>query len=138
MTETMSKLRHLYVFHHESGVCIYYHPFTDAKIDPQLVAGFCYGALAASKKKIPPKKAKPELKEFEFMDHHLVAQFVGPCMFVVMVEGLASDTIRAKASQFIDHFMGKFDKDLKDWRGNVRIFKDVENDVRLVFGFTKV
>ena len=69
MSEGMSQLRHLFIFHHVSGVCLYYHPFTDAKIDSQLVAGFCYGVLSVSKKKNTKKQAKPELKEFEFMDH---------------------------------------------------------------------
>ncbi|NMC05448.1 MAG: hypothetical protein GYA24_09560, partial [Candidatus Lokiarchaeota archaeon] len=153
MADAMNKLSHLFIFHEESGVCLYYHPFTDAKIDPQLISGFLsaitsFGGQfedATSKKKgaagttaAAAKKSASDLKELVYKEYRILMETSGPCKFAVLITGQTSKILSFKISQFIKHFMRTYEEAFKDWKGNVRIFKDVEKMVRLIFGLTKV
>jgi hypothetical protein len=150
MADAMNKLSHLFIFHEESGVCLYYHPFTDSKIDPQLISGFLSAITSfggqfddATKKKgatAPGAAAKKasDLKELVYKEYRILMETSGPCKFAVLITGQTSKILSFKISQFIKHFMRTYDEALKDWKGNVRIFKDVEKMVRLIFGLTKV
>ncbi len=150
MADAMNKLSHLFIFHEESGVCLYYHPFTDAKIDPQLISGFLSAITSfggqfddATKKKGATAagaaaKKSSDLKELVYKEYRILMETSGPCKFAVLITGQTSKILSFKISQFIKHFMRTYDEALKDWKGNVRIFKDVEKMVRLIFGLTKV
>ncbi len=86
MADAMNKLSHLFIFHEESGVCLYYHPFTDAKIDPQLISGFLsaitsFGGQfedATTKKKdtagVTVKKSSSDLKELVYKEYHILME----------------------------------------------------------------
>jgi hypothetical protein len=89
MTEELDSIRHVFIFHEESGVCLYYHAFTDAKIDPQLVAGFL-SAITSFGGKFEDTKAKK----------------------------------KGAATKITKHFVQTYDKALKDWKGDLRPFKD--------------
>nr|MDO8118682.1 hypothetical protein [Candidatus Sigynarchaeota archaeon] len=149
MADAMNKLSHLFIFHEESGVCLYYHAFTEAKIDPQLISGFLsaitsFGGQfdeATKKKTLAPgtaAKKTSDLKELVYKEYRILMETSGPCKFAVLITGQTSKILSFKISQFIKHFMRTYDEALKDWKGNVRIFKDVEKMVRLIFGLTKV
>ncbi|HME55444.1 MAG TPA: hypothetical protein VKM55_24765 [Candidatus Lokiarchaeia archaeon] len=151
MTEAMNKLRHLFIFHEDSGVCVFYHAFTDQKIDPQLISGFLsaitsFGGQfedATTKKKAVKEgastgKATSDLKELVYKEYRILMETSGPCKFAVLITGQTSKILTFKISQFIKHFMRTYDEALKDWKGNVRIFKDADKMVRLIFGLTKV
>ncbi|MEX2684523.1 MAG: hypothetical protein Q6373_023335 [Candidatus Sigynarchaeota archaeon] len=150
LADAMNKLSHLFIFHEESGVCLYYHSFTETKIDPQLISGFLsaitsFGGQfedATAKKKAgaaatTAKKAS-DLKELVYKEYRILMESSGPCKFAVLITGQTSKILSFKISQFIKHFMRTYEEALKDWKGNVRIFKDVEKMVRLIFGLTKV
>ncbi len=135
MTEELGNLQHVFIFHEESGVCLYYHPFTDVKIDPQLISGFLsaltsfggqYDDGITKKKKPKQGKAKgtPGLKELVYREYRILMGDSWPCKFAFLITGKGSDILRSKISGFIDHFMQKYDEALKDWKSNVRLFKD--------------
>lgn len=149
MADAMNKLRHLFIFHEDSGVCLYYHPFTASTIDPQLISGFLsaitsFGGQfddATAKKKdkdVQKAKATSDLKELVYKEYRILMETSGACKFAVLITGTTSKILSFKISQFIKHFMRTYDDVLKDWKGNVRLFKDVEKMVRLIFGLTKV
>jgi hypothetical protein len=156
ITEAMNKLRHLFIFHEESGVCLFYHAFTDSKIDPQLISGFLSAITSfggqfneATKKKGaavatsagPAKEQKStgsDLKELVYKEYRILMETSGPCKFAVLIAGQTSKVLTFKISQFVKHFMRTYDEVLKDWKGNVRVFKDVDKMVRLIFGLTRV
>jgi hypothetical protein len=155
ITEAMNKLRHLFVFHEESGVCLVYHPFTESKIDPQLISGFLSAITSfgtqfddATKKKSAAaqeagtvkvqKSAGSDLKELVYKEYRILMETSGSCKFAVLIAGQSSKILSFKISQFVKHFMRTYDEVLKDWKGNVRVFKDVDKMVRLIFGLTRV
>nr|MDO8118250.1 hypothetical protein [Candidatus Sigynarchaeota archaeon] len=149
LVDAMNKLSHLFIFHDESGVCLYYHPFTESKIDPQLISGFLSAITSfggqfddATKKKkettTAEKATGSDLRELVYKEYRILMETSGACKFAVLITGQASKILNFKISQFIKHFMRTYEDVLKDWKGNVRVFKDVEQMVRLIFGLTKV
>jgi len=132
MTEELESIRHVFIFHEESGVCLYYHAFTDAKIDPQLVAGFLSAITSfggkfedtkAKKKGAATKKAS-DVKELVYKEYRILMANRGPCKFAILITGKASDTLRSKLFGFTKHFVQTYDKALKGWKGDLRPFKD--------------
>ena len=150
-TEAMNGLRHLFIFHEPTGVCLYYHPFTMEKIDPQLISGFLSAITSfggkfeektakkkKSKKHVVAETPPSDLKELVYKEYRILMETRRPCKFAVLIVGQATDILRSKVSEFIDHFMQTYGEALKDWKDDVRIFKDVHKIVALIFGFTKV
>jgi hypothetical protein len=135
MTEKLDSIQHVYIFHYESGVCLYYHAFTDSKIDPQLVAGFISAITsiggknedAKAKKKGAATKKASGLKELVYKEYRILMEDRGSYKFAILITGEAHDAVRSKVSGFINHFMEKYDKALKGWKGgkvDVLPFKD--------------
>ncbi|MBN2153106.1 MAG: GTP-binding protein [Candidatus Lokiarchaeota archaeon] len=133
ISDEINKLRHLYVFHEESGVCLYYHPFTDAVVDPQLISGFISAITSFG-----GKFEETSLKELVFKEYRILMETSGPCKFAVLIVRQASPILNNRIEGFIKTFMKTYGDALKDWIGNVRIFKDAEMLVRSVFGTTKL
>ncbi|HME51798.1 MAG TPA: hypothetical protein VKM55_06245 [Candidatus Lokiarchaeia archaeon] len=151
MAEAMNSLRHLFIFHENSGVCLFYHSFTNAKIDPQLISGFLSAITSfggkfkdkTAKKKAMKEDAAPgiaasDLKELVYKEYRIMLATRGPCKFAVLITGQATGIMSSKIAEFIEHFMQTYGEALKDWKGNVRIFKDVDKIVGLIFGMSKV
>ncbi|MHA1892612.1 MAG: Ig-like domain repeat protein [Promethearchaeota archaeon] len=147
LADAMNKLRHLFIFHEESGVCLYYHAFTDTTIDPQLISGFLtaitsfgtqFDDINQKKKGAGPESKSSDLKELVYKEYRILMETSGACKFAVLIQGQSSKILSFKISQFIKHFMRTYGEVLQEWKGNVRMFKDVGKMVRLIFGLTKV
>ena len=139
VAEEMNALRHLFIFHEESGVCLFYHPFTDVKIDPNLVARLNAGALSVGGSKgLSKKKPTLDRKELVYLEYRMMREYEKPCFFDMLITGQSSAVLSGKFSEFIKLFMKQHGKDLKKWKGNVRIFEDVDQIMASVFGVTKV
>ena len=151
LAEELNKLRHLFIFHEESGVCLYYHAFTPSKIDPQLISGFLAGLSAFGAQFLDAgtkKKTKKEgqdlfdpasgIKELVYGEFRVLVETRGPCKVAMLVAGKETDILKRKMIQFIDAFMQTYKHALKNWMGNVRVFKDVKKIVLSVFGLTNI
>ncbi len=139
MSEGMDRLRHLFVFHLESSTCLYYHQFKQGTVlDMKTIYDFLVAISPVPKKKPVQKKGSSEVKELVYKEYRLLIKSGGPCMFVVAIIDQATDAIKAKLTQFTEQFLRTYDKVLKNYKGNVRLFKDADKDVQSTFGFTNV
>ncbi|MHA1371793.1 MAG: hypothetical protein ACTSWN_11865 [Promethearchaeota archaeon] len=142
LQEAINRLRHIFVFHEQSGVCIFYHPFTDIEIDPQLIAGFLTAITSFGEQFTEgdqtDKKSSSGLKELVYKEYRILMEQSGPCKFAILIKGANTDKLTFKISQFIKQFMLKYGYVFKNWGGSVRPFRDASQLVKLVFGITKV
>ncbi|MFX0103553.1 MAG: hypothetical protein ACFFCS_28585, partial [Candidatus Hodarchaeota archaeon] len=104
--EAMEKLQHLFIFHGDSGICIYYHSFTKKKVDPQLVSGFLTSIFTFRE----PLGTKSNLNRLVYEDLMvLMEDDGGPCKFVLIFQGGPSKLLEFKLPQFSRQFMERYE-----------------------------
>jgi len=128
LEEVKSRLKHLFVFH-KSGVCLFYQPFTELSIDPQLIAGFI--SAISSFGETFEKEAR--LKVLEYQSFKILLQESVVCKYALLFTGDLNPKLSELLNTFIGEFESKFRVSLSEFNGNISMFTMASEIMNNVF-----
>ena len=132
LDEVKSRLKHLFVFHARTGVCLFYQPFTEVTIDPQLIAGF----IAAISSFGESFEKEAELKVLEYKNFKVLLEESVSCKYALLFSGEMNDKLNVLLKSFMGEFESKFRKALTSFDGNVSMFNMASEIMASVFKLT--
>jgi PKD repeat protein len=129
LDDVKSRLKHLFVFHARTGVCLFYQPFSDVTIDPQLIAGFisAISSFGASFEK------EAELRVLEYKSFKILMEETMACKYAMLFSGDMNDKLNELLKAFIGEFESKFRKPLSEFNGNISVFSFASQIMANVF-----
>ncbi|MHA1891465.1 MAG: hypothetical protein ACTSYS_10795 [Promethearchaeota archaeon] len=129
MDSIKKKIKHLFVFHGKTGVCLFYQPFSEKTIDPQLIAGF----LSAIYSFGSSFEENAELRVLEYKDFKILMEETVTCRYALLFSGELDDTLNKLLKAFIGEFESKFRKQLQEFNGNVSVFNIASEIMQNIF-----
>ncbi|MBN2153963.1 MAG: hypothetical protein JW839_21075, partial [Candidatus Lokiarchaeota archaeon] len=127
--EVKSRLKHLFVFHAKAGVCLFYQPFTDATIDPQLISGF----ISAISSFGTSFEKGAELRVLEYKSFKILLEETMGCRYALLFTGEMEDKLNQLLKAFIGEFESKFRVQISEFNGNVSMFNLASDIMSSVF-----
>ncbi|MHC1591086.1 MAG: hypothetical protein ACXQS8_03300 [Candidatus Helarchaeales archaeon] len=127
--EIRERLKHLFVFHRKSGVCLFYQPFVEKTIDPQLIAGF----LSAISSFGDTFEQEAELKVLEYKKFKILMEETVPCRYALLFEGEMNDALNELLKAFIGEFESKYRSHLEKFSGNISVFNLATEIIQNIF-----
>nr|MDO8084166.1 hypothetical protein [Candidatus Sigynarchaeum springense] len=127
--EVKSRLKHLFVFHAKAGVCLFYQPFTDATIDPQLISGF----ISAISSFGTSFEKGAELRVLEYKSFKILLEETMGCRYALLFTGEMEEKLNQLLKAFIGEFESKFRQQIAEFNGNVSMFNLASEIMSSVF-----
>ncbi|MBD3229163.1 MAG: hypothetical protein GF329_13350 [Candidatus Lokiarchaeota archaeon] len=132
-------VQHLMIIHKDSGGTIYNYSFQERSFDPDLISGFLT-AIASfqidsgikSQREIEKISSGFELKYQNFIILMNEGQFI---RVALILDQKPSETLRKALNQFKNTFELNYEKELENFTGNLKVFrdKDIENLIEKIF-----
>ncbi|HME52483.1 MAG TPA: fibronectin type III domain-containing protein [Candidatus Lokiarchaeia archaeon] len=132
LEEVKARLKHFFVFHAKTGVCLFYQPFIETTIDPQLITGF----ISAISTFGETFDKEAELKILEYKSFKILLEETVVCKYALLFSGDVNDELNELLKGFIGEFESRFKKSLTDFNGNVSMFNLASEIVSNVFKLT--
>ncbi|MBN2152159.1 MAG: PKD domain-containing protein, partial [Candidatus Lokiarchaeota archaeon] len=128
--QIIERLKHLFVFHRNSGVCLMYMPFDPLKkIDPQLIAGF----LSAITSFGGTFDEKARLRVLDYQGFKILMEETEHCRHALMLEGEQNAQISDLFNRFIFEFENKYGNQLASFKGDVTLYTTAGDVIASVF-----
>ncbi len=132
LEEISSRLKHLFVFHIKSSVCLFYQSFTEVTIDPQLIAGFVSALMSFG----TSFDKGAELKVLEYKAFKVLLEETTTCRYALLFTGEVNNKLTEFLRDFISEFESKYKEDLTRFNGNVSAFNNASDILTSVFKVT--
>ncbi|MFX0100986.1 MAG: lamin tail domain-containing protein [Candidatus Hodarchaeota archaeon] len=118
LEEVKQRLKHLFVFHRTSSVCLYYQPFGETTIDPQLIAGF----LSAISSFGGALDKEAELRVLEYKSFNILMEETVTCRYALLFTGDMNEKLNELLKAFMGEFESKYMDQLSKFQGDVSVF----------------
>ncbi len=117
----LQTLRHFMAVYLDRGTCVFYHPFTDMRIQPDLISGFI-AAITSVYGEIKGDGVSGALEEIQYQGLWLNSYSSQYVIGILILEGETSSFLRERLQFFVEMFENQYESELTDWRGSVDCF----------------
>ncbi len=117
----LQTLRHFMAVYLDRGTCVFYHPFTDTRIQPDLISGFI-AAITSVYGEIKGDGVSGTLEEIQYQGLWLNSYSSQYVIGILILEGETSPFLRERLQFFVEMFENQYESHLTDWKGAVDCF----------------
>jgi len=117
----LDMMQHFMAVYIDRGTCVFYHPFKDARIQPDLISGFI-AAITSVYGEIKGNGVQGSLEEINYQGLRLNSYSGKYIIGIVIVEGDMSERLRDRLQFFVELFEDQYKSDLDGWTGLVDCF----------------
>jgi hypothetical protein len=117
----LESLRHFMAVYLNRGTCVFYHPFTDMRIEPDLISGFI-AAITSVYGEIKGEGQEGALEEIQYQGLWLNSYSSQYVIGILILEGETSSFLRERLQFFVEMFENQYETDLSGWKGAVDCF----------------
>ncbi|TFG30658.1 carboxypeptidase regulatory-like domain-containing protein [Candidatus Thorarchaeota archaeon] len=121
MFEDLESLRHFMAIYLDRGTCVFYHPFTDERIQPDLISGFI-AAITSVYGEIKGDGVRGTLEEIQYHGLRLNSYSGEFIIGILILEGEMTPLLRERLQFFVELFENQYDQDLEGWTGLIDCF----------------
>ena len=117
----LESLRHFMAVYLDRGTCVFYHPFTDERIQPDLISGFI-AAITSVYGEIKGDGVRGTLEEIQYHGLRLNSYSGEKIIGILILEGEMTPLLKDRLQFFVELFENQYEKDLEGWSGLVDCF----------------
>jgi hypothetical protein len=117
----LEMMQHFMAVYIDRGTCVFYHPFKDSRIQPDLISGFI-AAITSVYGEIKGDGVQGSLEEINYQGLRLNSYSGKFIIGIVIVEGDMSARLRDRLQFFVELFEDQYYADLDGWTGLVDCF----------------
>ena len=129
-------LHNFYLIHQHTGICLIHRKYGSIEFNQDLVSGFLTALKDFS---VEFSKGSGELKVIDMQVFYLLLVFKEGVLCTAAADKNDDAKITHKAlTDIIDKFVAKFGEVLKEWSGDVRIFREFEPIIDGILQYGKV
>ncbi|TXT55979.1 MAG: exported protein of unknown function [Candidatus Thorarchaeota archaeon] len=114
-------LQHFMAVYLDRGTCVFYHPFTETRIQPDLISGFI-AAITSVYGEIKGDGVQGTLEEINYHGLKLNSYSGKYVIGILIVEGDMTPLLRDRLQWFVELFEQQYDADLDGWMGVMDCF----------------
>ncbi|MEM2143567.1 MAG: hypothetical protein QXQ81_09960, partial [Candidatus Thorarchaeota archaeon] len=135
----LMSLRHFMAIYLNRGTCVFYHPFTEQKIEPHLVSGFI-SAVMSVYGEIKGDGVQGTLEEINYQGLRLNGYSGRHIAGILILEGEMTPFLRERLRTFVDLFEVRYDSELDGWTGFTDCFdsKWIVSSLYSVFDYDRL
>ncbi|MFX0140909.1 MAG: hypothetical protein ACFFDN_45140 [Candidatus Hodarchaeota archaeon] len=116
----IKKIRYIIAIHNIIGATIYDKKMGAWELDPDLIGGLL-NAIQEFSSEI--KKMRAPMRKLEYRDFEIIIEQGKYAIFALFIDGRESDWLRDKLNTFCNEFEKDFEKNLKNWTGEISTFE---------------
>ncbi len=117
----LETLRHFMAVYLDRGTCVFYHPFVDERIQPDLISGFI-AAITSVYGEIKGDGVRGTLEEIQYHGLRLNSYSGKYVIGILILEGEMTKLLRERLQFFIEVFEKHHETYLEDWDGLIDCF----------------
>jgi hypothetical protein len=117
----LESLRHFMAIYLDRGTCVFYHPFTDERIQPDLISGFI-AAITSVYGEIKGDGVRGTLEEIQYHGLRLNSYSGDKIIGILILEGEMTPLLKDRLQFFVELFENQYETDLDGWTGLVDCF----------------
>lgn len=117
----LETLRHFMAIYLDRGTCVFYHPFTEERIQPDLISGFI-AAITSVYGEIKGDGVRGTLEEIQYHGLRLNSYSGEFIIGILILEGEMTPLLRERLQFFVELFENQYDQNLKGWTGLIDCF----------------
>ena len=121
MFRDLETLRHFMAIYLDRGTCVFYHPFTDERIQPDLISGFI-AAITSVYGEIKGDGVRGTLEEIQYHGLRLNSYSGEFIIGILILEGEMTPLLRERLQFFVELFENQYDQNLQGWTGLIDCF----------------
>ena len=121
MFKDLETVQHFMAVYLDRGTCVFYHPFTDERIQPDLISGFI-AAITSVYGEIKGDGVRGTLEEIQYHGLRLNSYSGQYIIGILILEGEMTTLLRERLQFFVELFENQYDHDLDGWTGLVDCF----------------
>ena len=119
--ESLSALQHFMAVYLEQGTCVFYYPFSNTRIEPDLISGFI-AAITSVYGEIKGNGVKGTLEEIHYHGLRLNSYSGKYIIGILILEGDMTKRMREQLQVFVNLFESNYAEDLEGWVGHYSCF----------------
>ena len=127
--DDLIKTTYIMIIHKDVGISIFDRQISLANIDPDLISGFLQ-AISAFRSEIkmgPDDIVKDQGFEMDYYDFKIVITDGDNIRVALILNGVPSQKLKENQRLFTEKFEKRFEKDLKDFDGDITPYKKTED-----------
>ncbi|MBN2229273.1 MAG: hypothetical protein JW779_06725 [Candidatus Thorarchaeota archaeon] len=117
----LESLRHFMAVYLDRGTCVFYHPFTDERIQPDLISGFI-AAITSVYGEIKGDGVRGTLEEIQYHGLRLNSYSGDKIIGILILEGEMTPLLKDRLQFFVELFENQYERDLDGWTGLIDCF----------------
>lgn len=121
MFKDLETIQHFMAVYLDRGTCVFYHPFTEERIQPDLISGFI-AAITSVYGEIKGDGVRGTLEEIQYHGLRLNSYSGQYIIGILILEGEMTPLLRERLQFFVELFENQYDQDLDGWTGLVDCF----------------
>ncbi|MFX1606618.1 MAG: hypothetical protein ACFFDD_12015, partial [Promethearchaeota archaeon] len=121
MFRDLESVQHFMAVYLDRGTCVFYHPFTEERIQPDLISGFI-AAITSVYGEIKGDGVRGTLEEIQYHGLRLNSYSGQYIIGILILEGEMTPLLRERLQFFVELFENQYDQDLDGWTGLVDCF----------------
>jgi DNA-binding Lrp family transcriptional regulator len=121
MFNDLETVQHFMAVYLDRGTCVFYHPFTNERIQPDLISGFI-AAITSVYGEIKGDGVRGTLEEIQYHGLRLNSYSGQYIIGILILEGEMTTLLRERLQFFVELFENQYDQDLDGWTGLVDCF----------------
>jgi len=121
MFKDLESVQHFMAVYLDRGTCVFYHPFLEDRIQPDLISGFI-AAITSVYGEIKGDGVRGTLEEIQYHGLRLNSYSGQYIIGILILEGEMTPLLRERLQFFVELFENQYDQDLDGWTGLVDCF----------------
>ncbi len=133
----LGSLRHFMAVYANRGTCVFYYPFTEQRIQADLISGFI-SAVTSVYGEITGEGEQGRLEEIQYQGLRVNSYSGRFIIGILILEGEMSKQLRERLQMFVELFERQFGRHLEDWNGLIDYFDTewIVSTLHSTLGFT--
>ncbi|MGY5854544.1 MAG: hypothetical protein RTU92_13330, partial [Candidatus Thorarchaeota archaeon] len=119
--KSLTSVGHFMAVYLDRGTCVFYHPFTEARIQPDLISGFI-AAITSVYGEIKGDGVQGTLEEIHYQGLRLNSYSGKYIVGILILEGDMTPLLRERLQFFVEMFESQYEADLEGWVGVIDCF----------------
>jgi hypothetical protein len=112
----LQSIQHFMAVYLDRGTCVFYHPFRDERIEPDLISGFI-AAITSVYGEIKGDGVRGTLEEIQYHGLRLNSYSGKYIIGILILEGEMTPLLRERLQFFVELFENQYEQDLESWSG---------------------
>ncbi len=117
----LGTLRHFMAVYVNRGTCVFYHPFTESRIQADLISGFI-SAITSVYGEIKGNGVQGTLEEIHYHGLRLNSYSGKYVIGILILEGELTPLLKDRLQYFVERFEAQYQDNLRDWNGETECF----------------